>query len=171
MGGTGCMQHPGKTQLQVKRKQCVTSASISSAPCNIELSGNKELGLHFRVIHAWLVGVQMSAAADLREETACFCGQCGRKFNQGSGTVVAQLQSALHAPSKVDEKDLFPCPGNPFGIESSSFQRIYIDICTLSTQELYLLEFFQCWGLGMNSSPTATQEPVCRLFLEAALEQ
>lgn len=61
-----------ETQLQVKRKQCVTSASISSAPSNIELSGNKELGLHFKVIHAWLVGVKLSAAADLRDETASF---------------------------------------------------------------------------------------------------
>lgn len=34
----------------------------------IELTGNKELSLHFRVIHTWLEGVKMSAAADLREE-------------------------------------------------------------------------------------------------------
>lgn len=50
----------------------VTSSSISSARANIELSGNKELGLHFRVIHAWLVGRKMSAAADLREDTRLF---------------------------------------------------------------------------------------------------
>lgn len=70
-------------QLQVKRKQRVTSASISSAPSNIELSGNKELGLHLRVIHAWLVGVKMSAAADLREETGCFCGQWWKVIRLG----------------------------------------------------------------------------------------
>lgn len=97
----------------------------------------------------------MSAAADLREETPCFCGQCGRKLDQGSGTRVAQLQSALHAPSKVDERDLCPCPENTFGSESSSFQRIYIDICTLSTQGVYLLEFFQCWGYGHEFHPNS----------------
>lgn len=48
------------------------ASSVSSARANIELSGNKELGLHFRVIHAWLVGRKMSAAADLREDTRLF---------------------------------------------------------------------------------------------------
>lgn len=55
-----------------------TAACEEEAVCNlcfsllslsyIELAGNKELSLHFRVIHTWLEGVKMSAAADLREE-------------------------------------------------------------------------------------------------------
>lgn len=83
MDGTGCMEHPRETQLHGKRNRCVTSASIFSAPSNIELSGNKELGLCFRVIPAWLVGVKVSAAADLRKETAYFRDQSWKVIQLG----------------------------------------------------------------------------------------
>lgn len=134
---------------QGKRRRCPTS-SLIFARADIDLSGNEELGLRVRVIHAWLVGRKMSAAANLREDTRLFLRAMlkGKRIRAAGQRWHSCLQLFMHPGLEGS----VPVPIEPIWERRwSPSQRIYTDIRTLPVYRVYLPGYFLVHGPQLNS--------------------